>query len=74
MLTATCNFKHKTNNKQNNVNAKNNIKQKNVMFSENVTRENVTSENVTRALATLICKTQTKSLGKIIIVTEIVLI
>ena len=68
MLTTTCNFKHKTNNKQNNV------KQKNVMFSENVTRENVTSENVTRALATLICKTQTKSLDKIIIVTEIVLI
>lgn len=64
MLTTTCNFKHKTNNKQNNVNVKNNIKQKNVMFSE----------NVTRALATLICKTQTKSLDKIIIVTEIVLI
>lgn len=69
MLTTTCNFKHKTNNKQNNVNVKNNVKQKNVMFSENVT-----SENVIRALATLICKTQTKSLDKIIIVTEIVLI
>ena len=44
------------------------------LFKSSNNLQTLSSENVTRALATLICKTQTRSRDKVIIVAEIVLI